>query len=212
MKYLILFVISQLFSCAILPNPNYSQTTKQKINIIIDAGHGGKDDGCIYKGYKEKDITLSIAKQIKMLADTSIYNVIMTRDSDVFMNPIQRVSFSVINYGSIFVSIHVNELKGWGNISGIQVYKSDMNPYPIESNRLADSIISSITFKESHIPQQRKKNIFVLSSNLMPSVLIETGFITNKGDLNFLTDSTKTKILASEVLEGINKFYKNGTK
>ena len=55
--------------------------------IVIDAGHGGKDPGAVgYKGTKEKDIALDVAKRLeKKLAKNMKVKIVMTRDEDIFL-------------------------------------------------------------------------------------------------------------------------------
>ena len=80
---------------AVLSNPTTS--TKRKPVIIIDAGHGGKDPGTIgnYARTKEKNITLSYAKELaKNLMNEKKYKVYLTRDEDFFIPLDKRVAKS----------------------------------------------------------------------------------------------------------------------
>jgi N-acetylmuramoyl-L-alanine amidase len=176
--------------------------------VIIDAGHGGRDEGTKTKTAKEKDITLAIAKQIEKLAPQYGLKVILTRRTDTFMNPIHRVAFAMQQNADAYVSIHVNELRGYSYVSGMQVYVSNKNPDFEKSRQLGSAISQNLgaDFKISHTLQPRAENIFVLADNFMPSVLIECGFITNANDLKLLTDSAKTLILAKQVLTGISAY------
>lgn len=78
--------------------------------IIIDAGHGGKDPGAVgYRGTKEKDIALDVAKRLeKKLIKNMDVNVVMTRDEDVFLRLSDRTKIANENNGSLFISIHTN--------------------------------------------------------------------------------------------------------
>ncbi|HWB28418.1 MAG TPA: N-acetylmuramoyl-L-alanine amidase [Chitinophagaceae bacterium] len=173
--------------------------------VIIDAGHGGKDEGTKIKTAKEKNITLAVAKQIETLAPGYGINVILTRHNDTFMNPVSRVKFAMQQNADAFVSIHVNELRGYSYVSGMQVYVSGKNPDFMQSRLLGSAIAQGLgaDFKISHTLQQRAENIYVLADNFMPSVLIECGFITNAGDVKMLTDSSKTLGIAKQILTGI---------
>ena len=78
--------------------------------IVIDAGHGGKDPGAVgYRGTKEKDIALDVAKRLeKKLIKNMDVKVVMTRDEDVFLRLSDRTKIANENNGSLFISIHTN--------------------------------------------------------------------------------------------------------
>ena len=78
--------------------------------IVIDAGHGGKDPGAVgYRGTKEKDIALDVAKRLeKKLSKNMKVKIVMTRDEDIFLRLSERTKISNENNGSLFISIHTN--------------------------------------------------------------------------------------------------------
>jgi len=80
--------------------------------IIIDPGHGGKDPGSIgYKGTKEKDITLDVAKRLaKKIQKNLKVKTILTRDEDVWMRLQDRTRLANDKNGRLFISIHANSV------------------------------------------------------------------------------------------------------
>ena len=78
--------------------------------VVIDAGHGGKDPGAVgYRGTKEKDIALDVAKRLeKKIIKNMDVAVIMTRDEDIFLRLGERTKIANDNAGSLFISIHTN--------------------------------------------------------------------------------------------------------
>ena len=78
--------------------------------IVIDAGHGGKDPGAVgYRGTKEKDIALDVAKSLeKKLSKNLNVKIVMTRDEDIFLRLSERTKIANENNGSLFISIHTN--------------------------------------------------------------------------------------------------------
>ena len=78
--------------------------------IVIDAGHGGKDPGAVgYRGTKEKDIALDVAKRLeKKLSKNMNVKIIMTRDEDVFLRLGERTKIANESNGNLFISIHTN--------------------------------------------------------------------------------------------------------
>lgn len=77
--------------------------------IVIDAGHGGHDPGTMDKnGVREKDLVLDIARRARKLLEKDGYEVIMTRDRDVFIPLEERTAIANSRSADLFVSIHIN--------------------------------------------------------------------------------------------------------
>jgi N-acetylmuramoyl-L-alanine amidase len=95
--------------------------------IVIDPGHGGRDPGCLFKGgIKEKDITLSLAKILKVKIEKKLgCEVLLTRTTDVFMPLDERTAFATSKNADLFISLHVNAHKQ-SNIYGIETYFLNM--------------------------------------------------------------------------------------
>ena len=93
----------------------FSQTVKRLKTIIVDAGHGGTDNGAVgqYENSlhsKEKDITLAISKKLvaeleKQLPDV---NIVATRTTDIFQDPREKARIANENKGDLFVCIHAD--------------------------------------------------------------------------------------------------------
>lgn len=77
--------------------------------IVIDPGHGGRDPGALAYGLKEKDVVLRVARRIAaLLRETYGYEVILTRDKDVYLPLEERTAIANTSKADIFLSIHVN--------------------------------------------------------------------------------------------------------
>ncbi len=95
--------------------------------IVIDPGHGGKDPGCRIGGrYKEKDITLSIARFLaKELREKIGCEVFLTRDKDIFLSLEQRTAIANMKKADLFISLHVNAHRS-SRIHGLETYFLNM--------------------------------------------------------------------------------------
>ena len=96
--------------------------------IVIDAGHGGKDPGAVgYRGTKEKDIALDVAKRLeKKITKNMDIKVVMTRDEDVFLRLSERTKIANENNGSLFISIHTNAAED-RRASGFETFLIGLN-------------------------------------------------------------------------------------
>ena len=90
--------------------------------IVIDAGHGGKDPGCIGKISKESMVSLAIAKKLGQMVEAHLPNVkvVYTRDENRFVELHDRAGIANKNNASLFVSIHCNS--GERNAFGTETY------------------------------------------------------------------------------------------
>ncbi len=92
-----------------------AQSTKKIKTIIVDAGHGGADDGARGEyegtlGSKEKNITLAIALKLvdELKKDLPGVAIIPTRTTDVYQNPREKAQIANDNHGDLFVCIHAD--------------------------------------------------------------------------------------------------------
>jgi N-acetylmuramoyl-L-alanine amidase len=77
--------------------------------VVLDPGHGGKDPGAAGASSSEKNVTLATALALKArLERTGRYQVVMTRDSDVFISLEQRVQIARHAGADLFLSLHAD--------------------------------------------------------------------------------------------------------
>jgi len=112
------------FGRGYLYNPKTSKKKQTDVPlIVVDAGHGGKDDGAMsVSGIKEKDINLKISKHVKtILVNRYKYRVVMTRKDDTFIPLKDRSKISNKRNADLFVSVHANAAKR-KSAHGIETY------------------------------------------------------------------------------------------
>lgn len=133
---------------------NNSKDKSRKRIIVIDAGHGGIDPGAIgYSGTYEKNITLSMAKELKAILDKKgKYKVYLTRSYDIFIPLRERVNISRRHNADLFISIHADSAKN-RKATGLSVYTLSEAASDKEAAALAEKenkadIIAGINFAD----------------------------------------------------------------
>ena len=187
--------------------------TGEKV-MVIDAGHGGSDPGAqrTYDGvtYSEKDINLSIAKKVKELLEDNGINVIMTREGDTYPTLSERSDLANKLRAAMFVSIHTNAATV-ETASGYEVYYSSLNNFDytgLTSKELAQSIINSLKKNVSTKSRGVKtENHLVTRTSIMPAVLVEIGFISNKSELDLMISEDYQNDFAKGIVNGILSVY-----
>lgn len=109
------------------PQGTVKQAALGTRRIVIDPGHGGKDPGtCSPGGLKEKDIVLDVALRVaKILREKQGYEVILTRDRDVFIPLEERTAIANAKEADLFLSIHVNAAPNH-DVKGIETFVLDL--------------------------------------------------------------------------------------
>lgn len=186
-------------------NAHENVQTKEKsydgYRIILDAGHGGNDVGTNGGKIYEKDINLTVVQKMQAILEEKNVEVILTRDSDVYVGLIERSKIANENQGDLFVSIHCNQYEKDSSIRGFEVYYHSSSD---SSKEIAEEIIdymdanSDITVRTAQ-PQ----NYSVLRNTQMPAILVELGFMSNSTDLANLTSDTYTSALAEKLVDSI---------
>jgi len=179
--------------------------------IIIDPGHGGTDPGAVSNGLKEKDITLSVALELKALFEGTGFNIALTRETDKTLTLNERVAFAKQKSGNVFVSIHTNAFNGKANGTETYYYgAAATNPHVEKSKKLAEFIQKRMIEAWNLYNRGVKSgNFHVLRENNMPAALAELGFIDHQGDAEKLKSPYWQKQAAKAIYLGILDYYQH---
>ncbi|MBR4196186.1 MAG: N-acetylmuramoyl-L-alanine amidase [Synergistaceae bacterium] len=90
--------------------------------VVIDPGHGGKDPGAMDNGVREKDVNLAVGLELKRALTEKGYNVVMTRDTDIYLKLQERTDIANNVGADLFVSVHVNALPNKKSMTGFEIY------------------------------------------------------------------------------------------
>jgi len=189
---------------------------KQEL-IVIDAGHGGEDRGTcslIPPKYQEKSLNLATAQCLREFLQKMGYQVRMTRSDDTFI-PLPMRSLFANNYNPrLFVSVHYNAAPS-EFAEGVEVYyyNSDENKKRTShSKKLADLVLQRIIQKTGAKSRGVKHgNLAVIRETMMPAILVEGGFMTNKEEMEKIKNPVYMKQLSLGIALGIDDYIKTGS-
>lgn len=195
------------------------------VKIVLDPGHGGLDGGASSGDIVERDITLSISHELKKRLEKKGATVVMTRmkdgdalaehaPSDQFGTTRERKladlklreRIAIDEDPDMFISVHVNAIpqEKW---RGSQVfYHPEGDP---DGEFLAKSIQESFrgNLKNTDREAMAIKGVYLLKKVPMPSVLVETGFLSNPEERSLLVDPAYQEKVADAILEGVVNFH-----
>ena len=220
--------------------------------IVIDAGHGGHDTGCLGSSAREKNVALSIALKLGNLIEDNFpdVKVIYTRKTDVFIELHERAAIANRNHADLFICIHCNS--GPKAAYGVETYvmglhKTDENltvsmrenssillekdykqkydgydPNSAESfiifNLYQNAYIEKSLIMASKVQYQadaygsrynrgvKQAGFLVLYRTAMPSVLIETGFLTNANEEKFLNSEKGINTMSQFIYKAFKEY------
>lgn len=227
--------------------------------VVIDAGHGGYDPGCLGSDSKEKEITLAIAQRLAGLLRSNYpeLTVVMTRDDDTFVPLHERAALANRLQADLFISIHCNTMPPGPRAAGIygtetyvmglhtadhnlQVAKREnasillendyqqhydydpdspeghilfsmyQNAFLDQSIRLAEAVEKSFGGSGRKSRGVKQAGFVVLKSTAMPSILIETGFLSNSSEQQFLRQATGQQQIAGAIFDAFSRFKGDG--
>jgi len=116
------------------PSPSISMIRQLGLvanRIVIDPGHGGEDPGCIGKrGLREKDVVLDVATRLKKILESKEnLEVVLTRETDIFIPVENRTVVANQNQADLFISIHANASRN-RNLSGVETFYLNLSQDP----------------------------------------------------------------------------------
>lgn len=210
--------------------PEAAAGLKAVRTVVLDAGHGGHDNGAVCAYGREKDFALDVVLRARKLLLARNYKVVLTRDHDVFI-PLEdrpRVANRIDN--SIFVSVHFNYSLDNALASGLELYSITPRGAPsteddfvslrdlvnepgnsddVPSEHLAGSVYHAMVGNSTQVDRGVKHARFaVIRLATVPAILVEGGFLSNDAEGRLIATPSWRARLASAIVDGIEA-YKN---
>ncbi|MFE3871840.1 N-acetylmuramoyl-L-alanine amidase [Flavobacterium sp. ZS1P70] len=181
--------------------PKHSEP--KKINIVIDAGHGGTDFGATSDAITEKKIVEQVTKKIKSLNSNVVIH--LTRNEDSFLSLNDRTAFINKLKPDLVLSLHVNTSLN-NKTSGLEFYVAKETEFFEKSSKIAAELINKFTTnKNLKISNVKTGPFYILKKSEVPAVIVELGYLTNENDKKYLVDDNEQNKIAQSISEFISE-------
>ena len=169
--------------------------------VVIDAGHGGRDNGGSYGKVYEKWLALDTAMRVEKKLKAKGYKTVMTRRSDTFITLPGRAKIGNRYPNSIFVSIHYNFT--WKrNVSGLETFYSSSRSKP-----LADAVQRGMLGEVKSVNRGVKyARYYVIRHAQNPAILVEGGFVSNSKERGRTKEGWYREAIANGIVKGISDY------
>lgn len=229
-----LVVLAGTFTFVVVPDSDFAAPRMAEQvdfnslpTVVIDPGHGGKDNGSSNKsGMREKDLTLDIAQRVEQNLKSANFPTVLTRTDDRYVALSERVEVANKLKNSIFVSIHLNaDSAEW--VTGMETFYADQKSTPgyawswiglfskpegpelDTGETLAGFVQASLVTKLSSANRGIKAdNLYVVRNVRHAAVLVEAGFLSNTFEAQLLSNPDYRDRLAGAIAEGVVSYQR----
>ena len=183
------------------------------MKIAVDPGHGGMFPGAMCTTpfvVQEKNVTLAIGLALAKALKKQGHQVILTRNRDLHLSPdlnadiMRRAELANNARAQLFVSVHCNAYADPA-LGGIETYHAHGSAH---GERLAGAVQEAMAaaFANHQNRGVKAKDLLVLQRAVMPACLVETEYLTNPAQLEFLANERNQETIAQAIAEGIKRY------
>ncbi len=214
----ILLLLIFLFGIsAVFKNQGTYVNSSESNIVVIDAGHGGFDGGCVgVDDVLEKDLNLKVAKKLEKIFKDNGYKVVMTRSDDVSLSTDEskkirnqknedlkkRAEIANNSNAAIFISIHMNEFTS-PDISGAQVFYSKNDEKGKLYSENVMQYLKKVDAKNKRVAKEIPNKNLLFSKLAIPGILVECGFLSNPNECKKLQEELYQTDIANAIYNGI---------
>lgn len=181
--------------------------------VVIDAGHGGTDNGAIIGKHSEKDYTLQVTKELKKFLDKSDITAYYTRMKDETLSKKDRAKLANKLKADMFISIHCNYTDGGKNTaSGIEALysKRKCSSKKLSNKKLAAIVSKNLSdiLKARNRGVKQREELYLMRHSKVPTTIIEIGYLNSDVDYKNIKSSEGRKKIAQGIYNSIEQAYK----
>ena len=213
---LFLIITSILCSVGIVAVVESKAIPKPKYVIVIDAGHGGRDDGCKgVAGTKESEINLKIAKTLKVYLETLDIKVVLTRSDGNGLyesnatnykasDMAKRVEIIKQARANMVISIHCNSYSDSSQCGAQTFFQEDDEV----SQKFAESVQSQLNKQLKNARDfANKGDYYLLKESPATAILVECGYLSNAEEEKLLNSTSHQNKIAYAIMCGVVEYF-----
>jgi N-acetylmuramoyl-L-alanine amidase len=197
--------------------------------VVIDAGHGGTDNGATSRLGAEKNYTLDTAFRLQALLNNAGIPTVLTRRNDVFVDLYERAHIAAMYPDYVFVSLHFNSAseeargletyclspRGAASTSSSYLTRADIQMLPGNDDDALNILLASAVHSEiirlnpgdpSMDRGVKRARFVVIKANQLPAILVEGGFVSNRMESARVNSPGYRQALAQYIARGLIKF------
>ena len=182
--------------------------------VVLDAGHGGKDDGARCENEKEQDINLSIVKKLQKQLQTKGAEVILTRDGKYDLASANasnrkredmKKRMEIINADKVdvFLSVHLNSYPN-NSVHGAQAFYQKGNAVSETFAKLIQKHFKVLTQTKM---SAKPGDYYLLNNAKKIGSLVECGFLSNPEDRSNLKSPSYQEKVAQCLCNSIVEYF-----
>jgi len=168
--------------------------------IFLDAGHGGVDSGATLDERLEKNITLAVVLKTYELLTNEGYECYLVREADEYVGLNERIDIANLLNAAVYINVHANSYVDHEVHGTLCMYKD----YKQLARIVQRNIISITGAKDMGLIHTNE--MLVTNKALIPSIILEMGFITNTMEWNQLIDDEYQNKIAEGLKNGIIEY------
>jgi N-acetylmuramoyl-L-alanine amidase len=171
-----------------------------QIVVVIDPGHGGRDPGAVgIGGLQEKELTTWFSQRVQAGLEARGIRTVLTRTDDREIDLQPRVDIAERVNATIFVSIHANAINlSRPDVNGLETYYYSSGL--TLARMIHNSVLANTDMRDRGVRQAR---FYVIRNTSMPAVLVETGFVTGREDVDRFLNLSERQQIADGITAGI---------
>jgi N-acetylmuramoyl-L-alanine amidase len=197
--------------------------------VVIDAGHGGSDNGATSRLGNEKTYTLDTAYRLSKILNDAGLKTVFTRRTDTFVDLYERAHIASLYSDYAFVSIHYNSAseeargletyclspRGAASTSSRYLSRGDIQKLPGNDYDTQNILLASMVHSEiiklnpgdaSADRGVKRARFVVIKMNVLPAILVEGGFVSNHMEAARVNRPDYRQSLAQAIARGVIKF------
>ena len=195
--------------------------------VVIDPGHGGRDEGAKANGLVEKNLTLDLAFRVERLLQTFGFKTLLTRRDDTYFTLEERAALANQIDHSFFVSLHFNQASN-SAASGVETYYASEKvapeaawnwvgyfnkPEPPAGSDTGETFagyVQTALISRTDATNRgiKARKLYVVRHTRSAAVLVEGGFLSNPFDARLIATPEYRDRLAAAIVEGVIHFQK----